>query len=268
MKLQKRDYLKGLTESEKEQYENILKEETRKTGGFGRINMFRDYPKAARHCRSLFPNNYLDINDLQNEILLKEKNSEFKNIINNSECTERMVTNYINKKEGYHIIGSILKSGGYDFGHHDAFLFPEFQLGSDMQADYLLIGRSSGGYEFIFVELESVYGRITLNNGTLGECFKKGIHQVKSWSRWLQANYGLLLNQFNKLKNKEENLSTEFIQYDESRMHYVVVAGRRENFDDLTYRIKREMDLNENIKLFHYDNLIDFAENIIGEASY
>lgn len=48
--------------------------------------MFREYPKAVRHCLSLFPNNYLDINNLQNEELLKEKNQEFSKIISDNEC--------------------------------------------------------------------------------------------------------------------------------------------------------------------------------------
>ena len=51
-------------------------------------------------------------------------------------------------------------------------------------------------------------------------------------------------------------------------MHYVVVAGRRSDFNDLTYRIARESFLKENIKLLHYDNLIDFSNSIIGKLSY
>ncbi|EKY24913.1 hypothetical protein HMPREF0369_00320 [Anaerostipes hadrus ATCC 29173 = JCM 17467] len=268
MRLQERDYLEGLTEKEQEKYREILEEEKRRAGGFGRVYMFREYPKAVRHCLSLFPNNYLDINNLQNEELLKEKNQEFSKIISDNECIERNITKYINKNDGFHIIGSILKCGGYNFGHHDAFLFPEFQLGSSMRPDYLLIGKSSGGYEFIFVELESVYGRITTKDGQLGECFHKGIYQVKDWSRWLQANYDSLFGKFKELKNREECLPEEFIEYDESRMHYVVVAGRRSDFNDLTYRIARESFLKENIKLLHYDNLIDFSNSIVGELSY
>ena len=71
-----------------------------------------------------------------------------------------------------------------------------------------------------------------------------------------------------QLKNREECLPEEFIEYDESRMHYVVVAGRRSDFNDLTYRIARESFLKENIKLLHYDNLIDFSNSIVGELSY
>lgn len=58
MRLQERDYLEGLTEKEQEKYREILEEEKRRAGGFGRVYMFREYPKAVRHCLSLFPNNY------------------------------------------------------------------------------------------------------------------------------------------------------------------------------------------------------------------
>ena len=64
-------------------------------------------------------------------------------------------------------------------GHHGAYLFPEFPLGTSYKADYLLIGNGSGGHEFIFIELENPKGNITLQNGELGNTFRKGILQVR-----------------------------------------------------------------------------------------
>lgn len=268
MKLQNRDYLKGLTPEEKLAYEKILEEEKLNCPKFARKNLFHKYPKAARHCLNLFPNNYLDINELKETDLLKEKNKNFDNLVNNQKTTERTILNFINHNENYHIIGAILKCGGYRFGHHSAHLFPEFQLGNAKRPDYLLIGESSGGYEFVFVELESVYGRITLQDGNLGDCFNKGIRQVNDWSRWLQANFNQLYAEFINCKSKNQQLSQEFIQYDDSRIHFVVIAGRRNDFNELTYRIGREFESSQKIKLLHYDNLIDFSNSIIGESSY
>ena len=53
-------------------------------------------------------------------------------------------------KKYYHIIGSIIWGLSINIGNHGAYLFPEFQLGNSYKADYLLMGKSSGGYEFIF----------------------------------------------------------------------------------------------------------------------
>lgn len=268
MRLQSRDYLQGLTDEEEKQYNKVLEEERLGLPKFGRKNLFYKYPKAARHHLSLFPNNYLDINELKEKDLLENKNKDFYDIISNPNTTERTVLNFINQNSNYYIIGSILKCGGYRFGHHSAYLFPEFQLGTSMRPDYLLIGESSGGFEFVFVELESVYGRITLQDGNLGDSFNKGIRQVNDWSRWLQANYNHLYTIFLGCKSMNKQLSQEFIQYDESRIHYVVIAGRRSNFNELTYRTGREFESRQKIKLLHYDNLLDYSNNIIGENSY
>ena len=68
-------------------------------------------------------------------------------------------------------------------------LFPEFQLGGLYKADYLLVGMSSGGFEFIFVELKNPYGKITLKDGQSGAEFRNGISQLEDWKRWLPSNY-------------------------------------------------------------------------------
>ena len=96
MKLQNRDYLKGLTPEEKLAYEKILEEEKLNCPKFARKNLFHKYPKAARHCLNLFPNNYLDINELKETDLLKEKNKNFDNLVNNQKTTERTILNFIN----------------------------------------------------------------------------------------------------------------------------------------------------------------------------
>ena len=267
MKLYKRDYLKGLNDKEKIEYKQILQQET-EGRTFGHKNLFYKYPSAARNWMSLFPNNYLDIIDLKNRDKLSVKNTEFKNLIETDTTRERDVLNFINQNENYHIIGSILKGAGYRFGHHSAYLFKEFPLGNEMIADYLIIGKSSSGYHFVFVELESVYDRITLHNGSFGASIRKGISQVKDWKRWLPVQFNQFYQELNSAKKDEDSLSDEFITYDPTRFHFVVVAGRRDDFNDFTYRLSREEELKENIKVIHYDNLIDYSNRMIYEMTY
>lgn len=63
--LYERDYHLGLTETEEQQYEEITGRKfwEKRVSGFGRVNNFMAYPKAARMCKSLFPNNYLDVGE-------------------------------------------------------------------------------------------------------------------------------------------------------------------------------------------------------------
>ena len=54
--LYERDYLLGLTEAEKQEYEEATgrKFGGKRVSGSGRVNSFLAYPKAARMCKSLF----------------------------------------------------------------------------------------------------------------------------------------------------------------------------------------------------------------------
>lgn len=263
-----RDY-RFLTQEERKQWDEVLERERYNEDGsrlpIGKRNLFREYPKAARYYDQLFPNNYLDIVDLQDNEKLQSLNEGFETLLD-LKCNEQAILKYIKDNQAYYIIGSIFLQ--YNFGHHEAYIFPEFQLSTNYRADYLLVGRSSGGYEFIFIELEHPYGNVTKQDGNLGEVFRKGIEQTKDWKRWLDRNYQSLRENFNNNIKEHDRLPSEFIEYDSTRIYYVVIAGRRENFKENTYCIKREYQKDQNILLLHYDNLLDFSKNIIGKLSY
>ena len=267
MRIYNRDYTK-LTEDEVNEWEVLRQKEVKSSGKLNfRKSMFRKYPKAVRHYLSLFPNNYLDIEDLKDVDKLKGIIYDFGNFLDNNNIVERDITEFIKYNKAYFIIASILKSN-YNFGHHDAFIIPEFMLGNSYKVDYLLIGKNSGGYEFVFVELENPYGKITLKDGRLGDTFRKGIKQVDDWDEWLEANYSSLRETFEKYKNPNMQLPYEFLFLDKSRIHYAVVAGRRNDFNEKTYRKKRIYKREEKITLLHYDNLYDSAINVIGKSTY
>lgn len=267
MNLYTRDFLQGLTNEEEKTYTSILEKE--KEGlKIGRRNLYNQYPLAARNWLSLFPNNHLDIFELKTNPNIEKINSSFLSLLSSNDISERDILNYINKKSAFHIIGSILRGCQFRFGHHSAYLFPEFPLGTSYKADYLIIGQNSGGYEFVYVELENPKGNITLQDGELGNTFRKGIHQVRDWKRWLQENYITQSEYFEKCRNPKEILPKEFLKYDATRIHYVVVAGMRKDFTQKTYQIAREHKDNEKINLLHYENLYDFACQILNEPTY
>lgn len=267
MKLYERDYLAGLTEQEELEFQAILDKE-KEGRKIGRKNLCSQYSLAARNCLSLFPNNHLDILDLKANSDAVRINSEFKQLLSSEIVSERNILNYINQTPAFHIIGSILRGCNFHFGHHSAYLFPEFPLGTSYKADYLIIGKNSGGYEFVFVELENPRGNITIQGGDLGSTFRKGIIQVQDWQRWLQVNYFTLSEYFEAHCNRDKTLPKEFIKFDSTRFHYVVVAGMRKDFTDKTYRIAREHKEREKIQLLHYENLCDFSVQILNESTY
>lgn len=260
-----------LTDEERirlEQAESFKEKSYLLTDGWTTEELFKYHeilPEAARYYNSLFPNNLLNPDTLKETIINKKIETEFQMLLD-SDITERDILNFINVNKYYNLIGSIFQ--WYTFGHHIAYLFKEFEFPSTHKADYLLIGRSSGGYSFVFIELENPYGQITQKNGEFGDTFRKGIKQAEDWDSWLESNFSSLSLIFEKYKNPRIDLPKEFHKLDKSRLNYVVVAGRRNDFSEKTYEIGRKFHKRNNIRIMHYDNLIDAFKELIKHRNY
>jgi hypothetical protein len=270
--LYERDY-RTLTEEENEGWkkaEEFYQKSKDKLGGISGDKLVKYHkvlPVAALHHQQLFPNNYLNRDHLKNKEHLKEIANEFKLLLD-SLPNERDILSFIRDKKAYFIIASILKGYHYSFGHHNAFAFKEFELPPNHVVDYLLVGKSSGGYEFIFVELENAIGQITNSDGEFGITIRKGIKQVNDWDNWLESNYSSLRTVYDKYIGSTVQLPREFHELDKSRLHYVVIAGRRKDFTKKTYQLKRKLLKSNNILLLHYDNLFDSIDFLLTAGNY
>lgn len=257
--LYKRNYLELSSKeaSELEKAENFLLEAKLKNDMGISVDALTKYhellPTASYHYKSLFPNNFIHFDyEMHNKDITKLY-EDFRNLIKNPQTNERNLLNFIKNTESYFILESLFFR--YDFGHHDAYLFREFQLPPDYLVDFLLVGKSSGGYEFVFIEFESPNKEITLNDGSLGNGFRKGIKQIEDWDSWLDSNFHSLKNLFKRYKNPNKELPSEFYELDKTRIHYLVVAGQRKDFNEKTYKVKRK-----GIRIKHYDNILDEIE--------
>lgn len=233
-----------------------------------RKSLYSDYPKSVRHFISLFPNNFIDAADLtKSSKQLNTTLTQFETLLNNTATTERDLLNFIRVNEAYFIIGSLLKNN-YTFGHHGLYVFPEFKMPPNYQSDYLLVGKNSDGYHFVFVELENPYGDITLQDGSYGSTLRKGLKQIEDWEIWIEQNFSNLKLVFEGLQNKNDVLPKEFRDFDKTRVHFVVVAGRRKDYSERTYRQRRNNLEQRKLLVLHYDNLIDYTKATIGTSTY
>lgn len=260
-----RDY-RILTKEEKERYSEIVKRE-RGDREIGCINLFSEYPYAVKMNLSLFPNNCVILSELKSKYDLHVINKQFEKLIHDRNTRERDIAYFIKHTPAFHIIGAILEGTGFRVGHHDTVIFPEFQLGNKYRVDYLIIGKGSGGYEFVFVELEAPNKEVALKNGYKAKSIRSGENQLNDWKRWLECNYVELKDFFEKEKNFQKELPKEFREYDSSRMHFVVVSGLRKDYNETAYRNMRE-DTNGGIVSLHYDHLFDFAEKVLSLKTF
>ena len=173
--------------------------------------------------------------------------------------TERAILNWIASNRAWNYLFGLLRHY-YRTGHHDDnYIFPEFKIGSAYVADYLLIGNSSDGYQFVFVELEAPNGRITKEKGTrFGEVINKGIEQVRDWQMYIAANWNVIVAELEKHSFSNTKLPRQLYKYCPYQIYYAVIAGLRKDFENIRDR-KLQLQNENNITLLHYENLIDVA---------
>lgn len=254
MKLYKKDYT-ILDENDKKLLEELKREENiGKDGNDFFVRLAKRDPKNIMHYESLFPNNYVDLSDLrENKPIFLDLMEQYKRKITDKLSTESTILDFIKDNEAYFIVGSLLKNN-YNFGHHELFAFREFPLALDYKVDYLLVGKNSDGYHFVFVEFEDPHKSITRKDGSFAETIRKGESQISDWNIWVEENFHILNETvFNNIKNKNLELPKEFRKLDKTRIHFAIVVGIRNNFKDKTRRLKRE----KKHLILHYENLVD-----------
>jgi hypothetical protein len=226
------------------------------------------HPNFVYKYDSLFPNfniNFLDIEE--NYDSFQKKIENFKTGLCEKFKKERDVLRYLKYQGASFMITSVLRD--FDFGHHDRYIFPEFALGDYYKADFLVIGKSSGGYEFIFIELESPCKGISTKNGDFSVSINKGLKQVNEWNRWIQNNFKSIRYTLEKYKKPEKNLPPEFFDLSMERIHFAVIAGRRKHYNPNTYQRRRELKRGRlGVRLFHYDNVIELSIELISSKRW
>lgn len=164
---------------------------------------------------------------------------------------ESDVQDYIKRNKKWFVPLSILKA--YDFGHHFSCVVPEYQLGAEYRLDYLLIGKNSLGYQFVFVEFEDVnvdFKLKTTNSET--DKVRKGINQIRYWKRWIEQNNGYFFNS-EGIKEFTNNMPLW-------AFHYCLIVGRRDRMDDMSNQLRGETEKDTAVKIMSYDRLVDYVE--------
>lgn len=166
----------------------------------------------------------------------------------NSARKEGDVQNYIKKNGKWFIPLSILKA--YDFGHHFSCVVPEYSLGAEYRVDYLLIGKNSVGYHFVFVEFEDVNVDYTIKSrNSETEKVRKGIDQIRDWKRWMTKHKDYFM--------KSDGIKEFGDFFPDWMFKYCLVVSRRERMNDIANDLRGEMS--PEITIMPYDRLVDYV---------
>ena len=264
MNLYERDYTIILTEEEKEAYEKEMAyasistvKNNRGFPGFSHPNKeVRDF---LWQKRSYFPNNYLHFRKYKEEVDFGVEAEKFAEILSSS-VNEQQFQKYIKENRKWFIPGSIFLD--YNFGHHDAYLFPEQKLGTDYIADYMLIGKNSDGYSIVLVEFENANTEFILKTENMeAESVRKGLTQIRDWKRWLDSNREFFLRNI--------GLINQGIDIPTYRIYYYLVVSRREYMNDRATELRSQLMYEmQNLKIVSFDRLVDNVCKLVGYNSW
>lgn len=122
----------------------------------------------------------------------------------------------------------------------------------------MLVGKSSDGFHFVFVECESINGSVITNDEVFGESIRKRKTQIENWLFFLEHQWNDVYYKLLEKANDNSSLPKEFTYYDSSRIHFLVVAGRRSVYTENARRRVREED-KKGIKIINYDRWCETA---------
>ena len=139
----------------------------------------------------------------------------------------------------------------YNFGHHDAYLFPEQKLGNKYAVDYMLLGKSSDGYSIVLIEFEKADVPYLLkSSNSESESVRKGLTQIKDWKRWVDQNRDYFM--------RDLGLLDKGIDIPIYRIFYYLVVSRRDYMDKTALDVRSQtMYEMQNTKIVTFDRLAD-----------
>ena len=120
---------------------------------------------------------------------------------------------------------------------------PEFQLGTDHRADFLILSADSGRWHAVFVELEGPNDRIYLKNGLPSKQLRAAQKQLDDWQRFVCGRTDQIKQEIakvlkprlicaqNRLMSCGGYAHDEIVHPDVFLHHqYKIVIGRRSSF--------------------------------------
>jgi hypothetical protein len=246
----------NVTDEDKKAYERY--KQLKKRSGFRRLDdeervLYRE-KKYIRQMESDYPENFLDFMSIP-AIEQGEKDLEQYHEILSTAKDEKPLQDFFQSNP--YFIGSLLK--GTQFGHHGAYCFSQFHLADKYRPDFAICGFNSEGSNWIFIELQSPNGAIILKNGQPAAQAREGLYQIKCWKEWFRENINFARSQ---LKVKIPDLH-------QSRIHYYLIIGRRQNFgvDENNWRAMEVLE-NTNVQIISYDRIANFYYDLINSNAF
>jgi hypothetical protein len=138
-------------------------------------------------------------------------------------------------------------------GGHGRWVIPQKRLGSEYVPDFLIAQRSSAGFEWQFVELQSPRANLFVpSTGRNSAQLDEGLRQIEEWRRWLEDN-----RNYARKPKAHNGLGLRNIS---STNPGLLLIGREATLDDVSRERRRQLGGRFNIRIHTYDWLSREAE--------
>jgi hypothetical protein len=133
-------------------------------------------------------------------------------------------------------------------GGHGRWVIPQKRLGCEYVTDFMVGEKSSAGFEWYAVELESPMAKMFTKAGDPSRQLNHAIRQISDWRSWLERNqpYAARLR-------TEHGLGLTDIS---PRLPGLILIGRTSDIADSSNELRRQMMNELRIQIHSYDWLI------------
>ena len=135
---------------------------------------------------------------------------------------------------------------------HGRWCIPKKRLGSEFVPDFLIGERSSKGFEWHAVEIESPKVKLFNRKGDPSRYLNHSIRQIMDWRVWLKNN----INYAQRSKNNQGLGLTDI----DGDIKGFVLIGRHISLDEKNLNRRRQMCIEHNTEIHTYDWLVKQAE--------
>jgi len=137
-------------------------------------------------------------------------------------------------------------------GGHGRWVLPQKRLGDRYITDFVIGEKSSVGFEWTVVELESPSARMFKRNGEPTAALQHALQQVRDWRSWLGKNQSYAAK-----PRLEQGLGLTNIRSD---LAGLIIIGRRSQTDPRTNDRRQQLMSETNCRIHSYDFLIEAAK--------
>jgi Shedu protein SduA, C-terminal len=145
-------------------------------------------------------------------------------------------------------------------GGHGRWVLSKKRLGSQYVTDFVIGQRSSSGFEWQFVELQSPQARLFVEStGRQSKQLDEGLRQINEWRRWLADN-----RDYARRSRSHNGLGLVDVSADDPGL---VLIGRDAHLTALDRERRRQLDTQLHIRIRTYDWLVREAEARLGDLN-